>query len=201
MPSFWINSGSTKTGINVWNNCADFNTTRTTYGILTGSSIYHGTSACVTPTPTPTPTSTPTSTPTPTPTGPTPTPTNTPTVTPTPTPTSSGGLELMIYARDVAAARSVITMFYEINTGGNINIPGATGTLIPTDCTYLYTITGLTLGDTITVGTSIDCVMTGADGVIMTCPSSISTNINYTYVMDTPSVQRINLTIETDTIP
>jgi hypothetical protein len=78
MPSFWINSGSTKTGINVWNNCTDFYSTASTYGILTGSSVYHGTTACGTPTPTPTTTNTPT-----------PTPTSTSTSTPTPTPTST----------------------------------------------------------------------------------------------------------------
>jgi hypothetical protein len=96
MPSFWVNSGSTKTGVNVWDNCTDFYSTASTYGILTGSSIYHGTNACITPTPTATVTSTATPTPTPTitPSGPTPTPTPTitpsgPTPTPTPTITST----------------------------------------------------------------------------------------------------------------
>jgi hypothetical protein len=91
MPSFWVNSGSTKTGVNVWDNCTDFYSTASTYGILTGSSIYHGTNACVTPTPTPTVTSTSTPTPTPSMTGATPTPTITATSTSTPTPTASSG--------------------------------------------------------------------------------------------------------------
>jgi hypothetical protein len=155
-----------------------------------------------TPTPTPTLTITPTITKTPTP-----TPTVSPTsATPTPTPTPSttppvGDKELMIYARDVGGTRLSLTMFYNINSGANINIPGATGTLIPDSCTYLYSITGLTISDVITVGTSINCVMTGADGIIMTCPSSISSNIDYTYVMDSPTIQRINLTIDSDVIP
>ena len=141
----------------------------------------------VTPTPTPTPTSTPTGTPA--------------SVTPTPTPTPTGGKSLMIYARDVATSRATITMFYNINSGSNINIPGATGTQIPADCTFIYTITGLANGDVVTVGTSIDCVITGADGVIVTCPSSISSNIDYIYAIDAPSVQRINLTVDTNNIP
>ena len=83
--AFWNNSGQTQTGINVWNNCTDFTTTKNTYGITVGSSTRFGASPCI-PTPTPTPTG-PTATPTPTPTGtPTPTPTITPTPTPSPTP-------------------------------------------------------------------------------------------------------------------
>ena len=58
MPTFWLNSGSTVTGINLFADCAAFNTARTTYGILTGSSTNHG--AVITPTPTATPTPTPT---------------------------------------------------------------------------------------------------------------------------------------------
>ena len=58
MPTFWLNSGSTESGINLFTDCSDFNTTRTTYGILTGSSTNHGAVIAVTPTPTPTPTST-----------------------------------------------------------------------------------------------------------------------------------------------
>jgi hypothetical protein len=63
MPTFWLNSGATFTGINVWDNCTQFNTTRTTYGLLTGSSTYHGVSVTPTPTPTSTPAPTPTGTP------------------------------------------------------------------------------------------------------------------------------------------
>jgi len=59
MPTFWLNSGSTETGINLFTDCADFNTVRTTYGILTGSSTNHGIAVTPTPTPTPTPSPTP----------------------------------------------------------------------------------------------------------------------------------------------
>ena len=65
LPSFWINSGGTFTGLNLFTDCAEFNTTRITYGITTGSSIYYGVSPCIV-------------TPTPTPAGPTPTPSPTP---------------------------------------------------------------------------------------------------------------------------
>ena len=83
MPTFWVNSGTTRTGINVFNNCAEFSSTASTWGIATGSSINQGSICCVTPTPTPTPSSTSTPTPTPTMTA---TPTMTPTPTPSPTP-------------------------------------------------------------------------------------------------------------------
>jgi hypothetical protein len=92
-------------------------------------------------------------------------------------------------------------MFYNKNSGGNINIPGATGTQIPATCTYVYTITGLTNGDIITFGTSINCVMTGNYGTIMTCPASISSNIDFVYVMDATLVQTNSLTIDTSNIP
>jgi hypothetical protein len=78
--------------VNVFNNCTQFNSTATTYGIITGSSTTYGTNICVTtptPTPTATPTATATTTPTPTPGGPTFTPTPTVTITPTPTTTST----------------------------------------------------------------------------------------------------------------
>ena len=59
MPTFWLNSGSTITGINLFDDCATFETARTTYGILTGSSTNHGIAVSQTPTPTPTPTPSP----------------------------------------------------------------------------------------------------------------------------------------------
>jgi hypothetical protein len=74
--TFWENSGSTRTGMNVWNNCTDFNTDATTYGIRVGSSTTYGPPSIPTPTPTSTPIPTPT--PSPTPGGITPTPTATP---------------------------------------------------------------------------------------------------------------------------
>jgi len=46
LSTFWENSGSTKTGVNVWNSCTDFYSTATTYGIRTQSSTYYGTIDC-----------------------------------------------------------------------------------------------------------------------------------------------------------
>jgi len=146
---------------------------------------------------------TPVVTPTPTPVTPTPTPTPvTPTPTPlpiTPTPTPNGSKSLVIYARDVDTTPSTIVLFYSVNGSGNINVPGATGTQLPGTCTQIYTITGLSLNDTVVFGTSISCVMTGAQGA--GCPSSISTNTTYTYVMDTPTTQSVGITIDSGIIP
>jgi hypothetical protein len=146
----------------------------------------------------PTPVITPTPTPTPTPTGPTPTPTNTPT--PTPTPTPNGSKSLQIYGRDVSGERISLTLFYSINGGGNINVPGYTGGLVPSTCSLLYTITGLTTGDNVTFGTSISCVMTG-NGSSSSCPSSSGSFTTYTYVIDAPSTQQVAITIDSGTIP
>jgi hypothetical protein len=70
IPTFWLNSGQTITGLNVFTGCTEFNSFASTYNITTGTSTYHGDICCAitTPTPTPTPTMTPTATPTPTPT-------------------------------------------------------------------------------------------------------------------------------------
>ena len=51
MPTFWVNSGATLTGVNVFNNCSEFTSVATTNGITVGSSTYHGTpivGTCVT---------------------------------------------------------------------------------------------------------------------------------------------------------
>jgi hypothetical protein len=149
-----------------------------------------------TPTPTPTPTSTPT--PTPTPTGPTATPTPTPTSTPTPTPTPSGK-SLQIYGRDEDGTPSTLTLFYSVNGGGNINVPGYTSNTLPSSCTLLYTITGLNTGDSVQIGTSIACVMTGAQGT--SCPSVSGSATTYTYVMDAPTTQAVGIGIDSGIIP
>jgi hypothetical protein len=94
LPAFWLSDIDSSTGLNVFTDCDEFDNTATTYGILTGSSIYYGPPVTLTPTPTATsvpPTPTPTitgvpPTPTPTATSVPPTPTATP-VPPTPTAT------------------------------------------------------------------------------------------------------------------
>lgn len=118
--------------------------------------------------------------------------------TPPPTPTPSALKNLQIYLRDIDGS-NVTTLFYSVNGGGNINVPGATGTFISTSCSLVYTITGLSLSDTVVFGTSLNCAMTGAQG--FACPSSISTNTTYTYVMDTPTTQAIGITLDTGLIP
>lgn len=42
LPSFWQNGAGTYEGLNLWTNCSEFNTTKTTYGITTGSSQTYG---------------------------------------------------------------------------------------------------------------------------------------------------------------
>jgi hypothetical protein len=92
LAGFWDAGGNItgNTGVNVFNNCTQFNTVKNTYGIITGSSTTYGPPVPTTPTPTPTPGG-PTPTPTPTATN-TPTPTASPTPTPTPLPFPTGAL-------------------------------------------------------------------------------------------------------------
>lgn len=145
------------------------------------------------PTPTPTPTPSPT-------TGLSPTPTATPTKTPTPTPSGGSGKSLQIYGRDVSGSRATLTLFYSINGGGNINVPGYTGDQLPSSCSLLYTITGLTTSDNVTIGTSTSCVMNG-NGSSSTCPSSSGSAVDYTYAIDAPSIQQVAITIDSSIIP
>jgi hypothetical protein len=157
-----------------------------------------GSLTLVVPTPTPTPTPTITSTPTPTPTpGVTTTPTPTPTMTPTSTPGGEKSIELRVL--DIAGTPQTITMFYDVDGGGNINIPGGTSVTFPITCTVLYTISGLTTGDVVTFGTNIACAMEGAGGT--GCPGFVGSMTTYAYVVDAPSVQTLSLTIDTQTIP
>lgn len=115
---------------------------------------------------------------------------------PEPTPT---GLSLEIRARDVASIQQTLTMYYSINSGGNVNIPGATATLIPISCTPIITISGLAAGDTVTIGTSTSCAMTAAQGT--SCPSMIGSLPTYTYTMDTPTTQVVSVTLESNIVP
>jgi len=151
-------------------------------------------------TPTATPTITLTNTLTPSPTGTIVlTPTNTPTNTNTPTSTLAEGKSLELRVLDIASIPQTITMFYSINGGSNINIPGGTSVIFPITCTLLYTISGLTTGDVIIFGTSINCAMEGAGGAV--CPGFVGSLTTYSYVVDAPTVQTLSLTIDTQDIP
>jgi hypothetical protein len=144
------------------------------------------------PTPTPTPSSTPS--------GVTPTPTPTSTLTPTPTPSSGGtSKSLQIYGRDVDGTPSTLTLFYNVNGTGNINVPGATGTQLPSSCTFIYTISGLTESDSVVFGTSIACVMNGSAS--SSCPTSSGSSTTYTYTVTASSIQQAAITIDSGTIP
>ena len=151
-------------------------------------------------TPTATPTITLTNTPTPSPTATIgSTPTNTPTNTLTPTATSGGNKSLELRVLDIASTPQTITMFYSINGGSNINIPGGTSVIFPITCSLLYTISGLSTGDVIVFGTNINCAMEGAGGT--TCPGFVGTLTTYSYVVDAPTVQTLSITIDTQDIP
>ena len=116
MPTYWVNSGSTYTGVNLFTSSSELNSIFSTYGVIKGSSTYHGEifgGICGTPTPTPTPTSTPTVTPTSTP---TPTPTSTPTPTPIPGAYPNGGLVYLAEAI-YGSEQSGSTLYRSIDSG------------------------------------------------------------------------------------
>jgi len=112
-------------------------------------------------------------------------------------------ISLAVFGRDLHSTPQSLTLFYKINGGSNINVPGYTNNALPTSCTELYTITGLTSGDTVVFGTSIDCVMAGTDDS-STCPSSVGgSSITYTTTINgtAPTTDLVAIAINSDDIP
>jgi hypothetical protein len=136
MPTFWMNSGSTRQGTNLFNNCSEFYSTASTWGIRTGSSINYGQCLVTTPTPTPTPT----------PGSPTPTPTVTPTPTPLPIIGSSNILLDLYQTTPVGSECYILKLSIDSgNTFNTITRPSASERLIDGDlsqgATLIYTFT------------------------------------------------------------
>jgi hypothetical protein len=125
LATFWqgATGGTQWTGTNVFENCAAFNTARTTYGITTGSSIYYGSNICPTLTPTPTPT--------PTFIGPSPTPTPTPTITPTPTPTGATQVRYSYVATSGPRVKQLYELDYVYNGGAVTDYAVIIGGCVP----------------------------------------------------------------------
>jgi hypothetical protein len=113
----------------------------------------------ITPTPSATPTQTPTSSP-----QITPSPSGTPNITPTPTSTSGDtGAQLFVYAKYINNP-SPGELQYSKNSGTPIVI----GEISTTSCDYLYTITGLQIGDDIEFSDTSTYVISSST---TTCPS------------------------------
>ena len=47
MPTYWLNSGATVNGLNLFSSCANFSSTASTYSIRLGSSEYFGANTCI----------------------------------------------------------------------------------------------------------------------------------------------------------
>lgn len=120
-----------------------------------------------------------------------------PTATPTVTPTS---YSLSIYLNDVGSPRDPNgTLFYTVNGGTAINVPGATITEFPSTCTFVYTITGLANGDSVEFGTSMNAIMTGNDDST-SCPPWSGSQTTYTTTVNSLS-DTVALTVDTFNLP
>lgn len=108
-------------------------------------------------------------------------------------------ISLAIYGRDLATTPDNVTLIYSINSGSNVNVPGYTNTPLPSTCSVLYTITGLTSGDQVTIGTSSTYAMSGADNT-STCPSSVGGSTSYTTTINgtAPTTDSVAIAIDTD---
>lgn len=113
-------------------------------------------------------------------------------------------ISLAIYGKDLNSTPQNVTLFYSVNSGGNINIPGYSGLdPLPMNCTQLYTITGLTSGDTVTFGTANSCAMDGVSDST-TCPSSIGgsgTTFTTTINGTAPATDTVAIAINTGITP
>lgn len=120
-----------------------------------------------------------------------------PTATPTVTPTT---YSLSIYLNDAGSTRDTnATLFYTVNSGSPVNVPGATGTEFPGSCTFVYTITGLSNGDSVVFGTSMNAIITGNDDST-TCPPWSGTATTYTTTVNS-TTDSVALTVDTFQLP
>jgi hypothetical protein len=120
-------------------------------------------------------------------------------IAPTPTATPES-YSLSVYLNDVGSPRDPsATLFYSVNGGSQINVPGATGTEFPATCTLVYTITGLSNGDSVEFGTSMLAIMTGNDDST-SCPPWSGSQTTYTTTVNSVS-DTVALTVDTFNLP
>jgi hypothetical protein len=131
----------------------------------------------ITPTITPTNTNTPSVTPTqglsPTPSS---TPTLTPTLTQTPSVTPTGSdIQLNVYGKYINNP-SPGDLQYSINAGSNVNA----GEITTTSCDFLFTISGLEIGDTLYFSDTSTYTMAGSSSSCPDGPGGFDCGVNYT---------------------
>jgi len=110
-------------------------------------------------------------------------------------------ISLAIYGVDLDGTPGNLTLFYSINGGSNVNVPGYTNVPLPSSCSELYTITGLTDGDTVTIGTSISCALSGTNDS-STCPSSVGSSTTHTTTINgtAPTTDLVAIAIDSGVI-
>ena len=111
-------------------------------------------------------------------------------------------ISLAIYGIDLNVTPQNITLYYSINGGGNINVPGYTLEPLPSNCSELYTITGLTSGDQVTIGTSNNYALSGTSDS-STCPSSVGGNSTFTTTINgtAPATDLVAIAINSGVSP
>jgi hypothetical protein len=155
------------------------------------------TTITLSPTPTKTPTSTPpASTPTQTPTSSpqiTPSQTSTPNITPTPTSTSGDtGAQLFVYAKYINNP-SPGELQYSLNSG----TPSVEGPVTTTSCDYLFTISGLQIGDDIEFTDTSTYTIAGSTTACPSGPAGFA--CLYSYSVLSTGTQYVYLTIDGST--
>jgi len=118
---------------------------------------------------------------------------------PTPTPTITPSNELSVYLRDVASIPAGnVVVYYTVNGGSAINLPGATNVTLPISCSFIYAIGGLNNGDIVEIGTNNMYSAAGQPGT--SCPSGVGGLSTYTYTYNGGD-ESIALTFDTSINP
>lgn len=115
---------------------------------------------------------------------------------------SAPTISLAIYGTDLNGTPGNVTLFYSINSGSNVNVPGYTNSPLPSSCSELYTITGLTSGDQVTIGTSNNYALSGTSDS-STCPSSVGGNSTFTTTINgtAPATDLVAIAINSGIAP
>jgi hypothetical protein len=101
---------------------------------------------------------------------------------------------LDVYATDTNSTRANVILYYNINSGGSINL--VTNSQLPSPCGYIGSITGLSRFDVVTFTTTSGYVMSGTSNST-SCPTPGGGSITYTYnVVATSGIRSVALAID-----
>ncbi len=110
------------------------------------------------------------------------------TSTTTSTTTSEPATELFVYTKYINAA-SPGDLQFSINSGPNFNV----GAIATSSCNYMFTISGITAGDSISFSDSNNQAVAGSTSVCPSGPGGFSCTYNYSVLVSGPQTAYISV--------